>query len=100
MSDSLNGIITSTRYAELNSVQSSQKYLEYTKLLDDPIIFTDTDQSRVTVFEAKYNPSTPRLKFIQTAKVCGTSVFLIHFSLALDKVADPYIALAKTFTCK
>ena len=100
MRDSLAGIITSSKYAELNSVQSSQKYLEYTKLLDDPIIFTDTDTSRVTVFEAKYNPSTPRLKFIQTTKVCGTNVFLIHFSLALDKASDPYIILAKTFTCE
>ena len=100
MRDSLNGIITSSRYAELSSVQSSKNYLEYTKLLDDPIIFSDTDESRITVFEAKYNPSTPRLKFIQTAKVCGTSVYLIHFSIALDKSPDAYIALAKTFSCK
>lgn len=100
MKDRLNGIITSTRYAELNSVQTSKNYLEYTKIQDDPIIFSDTDSSRVSVFEAKYNPSTPRLKFIQTAKVCGTDVYLIHFSLALDKIPDPYIALAKTFNCK
>jgi hypothetical protein len=100
MRDSLNGIITSSRYAELSSAQSSKNYLEYSKLQDDPIIFADTDSSRVSVFEAKYNPSTPRLKFIQTAKVCGTSVYLIHFSIALDKAPDAYIALAKTFTCK
>jgi hypothetical protein len=100
MRDSLNGIITSSRYAELSSAQSSHNYLEYTKLQDDPIIFSDTDTSRVSVFEAKYNPSTPRLKFIQTAKVCGTSVYLIHFSIALDKAPDAYIALAKTFTCE
>ena len=100
MRDSLNGIITSSRYAELSSVQSSKNYLEYTKLQDDPIIFSDTDSSRVSVFEAKYNPSTPRLKFIQTAKVCGTNVYLIHFSIALDKSPEAYIALAKTFSCK
>ena len=100
MKDRLNGIITSTRYAELNSVQTSKNYLEYTKLQDDLIIFSDTDSSRVSVFEAKYNPSTPRLKFIQTAKVCGTDVYLIHFSLSLDKSPDPYITLAKSFSCK
>ncbi len=100
MRDSLNGIITSSRYAELSSVQSSKNYLEYTKLTDNPIIFSDSDSSRVSVFETKYNPSTPRLKFIQTAKVCGTSVYLIHFSIALDKSPDAYIALAKTFACK
>jgi hypothetical protein len=100
MRDTLQGIITSLRYAEVSTAQSSHNYLEYTKLQDDPIIFSDTDESRVTVFEAKYNPSTPRLKFIQTAKVCGTSVYLIHFAIALDKAPDAYIALAKTFTCE
>jgi hypothetical protein len=100
MRDTLQGIITSARYAEVSTAQSSHNYLEYTKLQDDPIIFSDTDESRVTVFEAKYNPSTPRLKFIQTAKVCGTSVYLIHFAIALDKSPDAYIALAKTFTCE
>lgn len=100
MKDNLDGIMTSTRYAELNSIQTVKNYLEYTKIQDDPIIFSDTDSSRVSVFEAKYNPSTPRLKFIQTAKVCGTDVYLIHFSLSLDKSPDPYITLAKSFSCK
>mgnify|MGYP000935763099 FL=1 len=100
MQDSLNGIISSKRYAELNNVQTTKNYLEYTKIQDDLILFSDSDESRVSVFEAKYNPSTPRLKFIQTAKICGTSVYLIHFSLALDKSPDAYIALAKTFSCK
>lgn len=100
MKDALNGIISSKKYEELNSVHTSKNYLEYTKLQDDPILFSDSDESRVVVFEAKYNPSTPKLKFIQTAKVCGTSVYLVHFSIALDKSPDAYIALAKTFSCK
>ncbi len=100
MQDNLNGIISSKKYAELNNVQTTRNYLEYTKIQDDLIIFSDSDESRVTVFEAKYNPSTPRLKFIQTAKVCWTTVYLIHFSLALDKNPDAYIALAKTFSCE
>jgi hypothetical protein len=100
MKDNLNGIISSKKYAELNSVQTTRNYLEYTKIQDELILFSDSDESRISVFEAKYNPATPRLKFIQTAKVCGTSVYLIHFSLALDKSPDAYIALAKTFSCK
>ncbi len=100
MKDSLGGIISSKKYSELNNIQTTKNYMEYTKIQNDLIIFGDSDESRVTVFEAKYNPSTPKLKFIQTAKVCGTSVYLIHFSLALDKAPDAYIALAKTFTCK
>lgn len=98
--DTLNGIITSAKYAELNSIQTKWNYLEYTKIQNDRIIFSDTDESRISVFEAKYNPSTPKLKFIQTAKVCGTSVYMIHFAIALDKSPDAYIALAKTFACE
>lgn len=98
--DELSGMITSARYSQLNNAQTTRNYLEYNKLQDDPIIFSDSDTSRVYVFEAKYNPSTPRLKFIQTAKVCGTSVYLIHFSVALDKSPVDYIALTKSFTCK
>lgn len=100
MRDTLNGMITSSRYSQLNNIQTSKHYTEYTKLQDDPIIFADSDTSRVYVFEAKYNPNVPRLKFVQTAKVCGTKVYLIHFSLALDRGPDPYIRLAKTFTCQ
>lgn len=100
MQDVLDGMITSARYSEVNNAQTSRNYLEYNKLKDEPIIFSDSDASRVYVFEAKYNPSTPRLKFIQTAKVCGTTVYLIHFSLALDKEPANYIALAKTFKCQ
>lgn len=100
MKDNLNGIITSAKYAELNNAQTIRNYLEYSRIQNDLIIFSDSDESRVIVFEAKYNTSTPKLKFIQTAKVCGTSVYLIHFSLALDKSPDAYIALAKTFSCK
>jgi len=98
--DTLNGIITSAKYAELNAIQTKGNYLEYTKISNDLLIFSDSDESRVIVFEAKYNTDTPKLKFVQTAKVCGTNVYVIHFALALDKSPDAYIALAKTFTCK
>lgn len=97
--DTLNGIITSARYAELNAAQTKWNYLEYVRIKNDPILYSDSDESRVIVFEAKYNPSTPKLKFIQTTKVCGTSVYMIHFAIALDKSPDAYIALAKTFAC-
>jgi hypothetical protein len=100
MRDSLDTPVTSRKYSELNQIQTTRNYLEYTKISDDAVLFTDDDESRVTVFEAKYNTTTSRMKFIQTAKVCGTSVYLIHAAIALDKNPDNYISLFKTFECQ
>lgn len=91
--------MTSKKYSELNQIQTTRNYLEYTKITDDAILFVGDDESRVTVFEARYNTTTARMKFIQTAKVCGTKVYLIHAAIALDKNPDNYIDLFKTFTC-
>lgn len=100
MQDELNGLTTSAQYSELNYAQTLRHYLESARVKDESIIFDDTDESHVYVFTAKYNPNTPRLQFIQTAKVCGTTVHFVHFSLALDKDPDAYIPLLKTLTCK
>lgn len=100
MKDSLNTPVTSKKYSELNYVQTTKNYLEYTKLQDSTITFPDSDESQVYVFEARYNTTTPLMKFIQTAKVCGTDVYLLHFTLSLDKDATRYVDLLKTFECK
>lgn len=100
MKDSLDTPVTSKKYSELNQLQTTRNYLEYTKILDDALLFGDDDESRVSVFEAKYNTTTSRMKFIQTAKVCGTSVYLVHAAIALDKNSDNYIDLFRTFECQ
>lgn len=100
MEDDLTGLITSKKYSEVNQLQTSRNYLEYTKLQDEALLFADDDESRVYVFEAKYNQTTPRMKFVETAKVCGKKVYLLHFSITLDKSPDAYKELLKSFACK
>jgi hypothetical protein len=100
LSDELKTPMTSTKYAQLNQVQTTQKYLEYTKLKNDPILYPDGDTSQVYTFEARYNTSTPRMKFVQTAKVCGTRVYLLHVTLSLEKDPATYIDLLKSFQCQ
>ena len=100
MQDVLDTPMTSRKYSELNQIQTTRNYLEYTKLSDDVILFGDEDESRVYVFEARYNTTTGRMKFIQTAKVCGTRVYLMHAAIALDKDAANYTSLFKSFQCK
>lgn len=100
MRDELRTPLTSKKYSELNYIQTTRNYLEYTKLQELPIAFSDTDTSLLYVFEARYNKTTPRMKFIQTAKVCGTNVYLLHIALSLDKAPEKYIELMKSFQCK
>jgi hypothetical protein len=93
--------MTSTKYSELNHIQTSKNYLEYTRIKDEMITFNDqADSSHVYTFEARYNQTTPKMKFIQTARVCGTKVYLLHFTLSLEKNPDNYLELLKSFTCK
>lgn len=100
LKDTLTDIITSEKYSTLNQIQTQKNYLEYIKKQDKILTFHDGEVSRVFVFEAKYNESTPRMQYIQTARVCGAEVYLIHFSLTVSKKADNYITLLESFTCK
>lgn len=100
MANDLPDPITSKKYSELNQLQTSKNYLEYTKLTDADILFSDDEISRVTTFEARYNETAPRMKFVQTAKVCGKKVYLIHLSLSLDKDPSLYIPVLQSFQCK
>jgi hypothetical protein len=100
LQDILANIMTSSRYSELNNIQTTKNYLEYKKITDTPFTFTDGETSRLYVFEARYNENTPKMKFIQTARVCGTKVYLLHFTLSLDKNPEIYSKLLESFTCK
>lgn len=100
LEDTLDVPMTSKRYSELNNIQTTRNYLEYTKLSDEALLYSDDDEARIYVFEARYNTTTQRMKFVQTAKVCGTTVYLMHAAIALDKDAGNYVNLLKSFQCK
>ena len=92
--------MTSSKYSELNNIQTTKKYLEYKKVKDIDFTFSDSEPSRLYVFEARYNETTSKMQFIQTARVCGSTVYLLHFTLSLDKNPDIYSKLLESFTCK
>ncbi len=58
------------------------------------------DEANIYTFEAKYNPQTPKRKFIQTARVCGDTVYLMTIGINLEiKDTAKYENLFKSFTC-
>jgi Zn/Cd-binding protein ZinT len=91
--------MTSAKYAEVNALEAGRQYLEYTDLGKNALTFSDGDVGHAYVFEARYNEKTPRARFIQTAKVCGTHVYLIHMTLALGTDTALYIPVFSSFHC-
>jgi len=93
--------ISSKEFSILNNVWATQKYLEYTKIKWDNFYFNSWAESNIYVFEAKYNTSTPKLKFIQTWVVCRNKWYLITLALSTNvRNTDLYEELLKTFSCK
>lgn len=68
--DRLDGLMTSAAYSEINNVQTTRKYLQYSPVKTADILFKDGDSSKAYVFDAQYNSNTPRVRFVQTAKIC------------------------------
>lgn len=101
LSTDLNKITTSKDYSMLNNIWAESDYMDYVKLSSKEITFSDWEKSIYYEFEAKYNYESPKLKFIQTAYVCGTKAYLITLALPTG-VSDisKYINFISTFTCK
>lgn len=93
--------ISSKNYSTLNNVGSSKDYKNYLKLSENDITFTDSSISSLYTFEAKYNESTPNLKFLQTAVVCkNLDAYFITLALNVDvKDTSKYEDMIKTFKC-
>ncbi len=92
--------MTSRKYMVVSQALTSGTYTEYTKLSDTTVKWADGDEGTLQVFEAKYNPETPKQKFIQTAKLCGKDVYLMTIGLALSITdTQKYNAIFESFTC-
>ncbi|MBT4632488.1 hypothetical protein HOB94_00425 [bacterium] len=62
----------------------------------------DEELSIIYIFEAKYNLDTPKIKFLQTARVCNQNK-AFFFTIALPttiKDTTKYEYLLSTFECK
>lgn len=91
---------SSKTYSDLNNIGSSKTYKNYLKLDKKDFTFTDWDISSLYIFQAKYNETTPNLKFIQTSHICDMKAYLITIALNIDvKDTSKYEDMLKTFKC-
>lgn len=103
LSQNLDKKISSIDFSILNNVWSTKEYLEYLKLESKNIDFADWDKSNLYIFEAKYNTTTPKFKYLQVWKVCNKEEqwYLLTIALSTDiKDTSKYEEILKTFKCK
>lgn len=76
-------------------------YKSYLKLTESDITFIDNTVSSLYIFEAQYNETTPKFKYLQTWVVCtNLDAYLITLALNLDvKDTSKYEDMLKTFKC-
>ena len=100
LSETLQKATRSADYARTSMILSAKQYPEFVKLRSQKVEFADGIESLISVFEAKYNLTTPKRLFVQTGRVCDTQAYIITISVDTS-VEDPakYISLIKTFSC-
>lgn len=94
--------IKSNDFSIVNNVWSTKDYVNYQKLDTKTIEFADKDTSTLYIFEAKYNLTTPILKYLQVWKVCSQKkAYLLTIAVSQDvKNTSDYEDILKSFTCK
>ncbi len=101
LSQDLNKTTSSSDFSILNHIGVEKEYSEYVKLNTKNITFVSGDISKLYNFEAKYNIDNPKLKFVQTAAVCGSKWYLMTIAIAVSiKDTSKYEDILKTFMCK
>lgn len=68
-------------YMDRAEKSSQRSYLSYQKVSDKNITFLDQSVGKIAVFDAQYNDQTPKKRFVQTAKMCGTDIYLLTYAL-------------------
>lgn len=90
LSDTIETPVTSSEYVAQSMLWASREYLSTKVESDEQITFADGEKSRLVIFRAKYNEVTEEHLFFQTARICGTTVYLLTLGLENDIVADDY----------
>lgn len=101
LSQKLENIVSSSDFTINNYIGGMKEYSEFQKIESREFEFYDGRKTQIYIFEAKYNPQTPILKYIQLGSVCDTRGYLITLALSQDvKDTSLYEKFLQTFECK
>lgn len=102
LSDTLETPVTAAEYVSQSMLWASREYLSMTIENDEAVTFSDGEKSRMVIFRAKYNEVTEERLFFQTARLCGSTVYLITLGLENDTPPenyDRYRPILSSFSC-
>ena len=105
LEDTIIGKLSSEQYARNDYNVSIKNYSGHRLLEEKNIEYTDGISSILYTFEAKYNPNSPRMKFIQSSKICTSSDTnkVYNVTIALPPSIDDtekYEVLIKSLSCR
>ncbi len=94
---------TASEYVSQSMLWASREYLSLAIDTDEQFTFSDGEKSRLVIFRAKYNEITEEHLFMQTARICGKTVYLMTLGLENDTSAesyDRYRPIFSSFACQ
>ncbi len=100
LKDKIKEEINSKDFSKFTNLWARNDYESYYELEAKDFIFNDEEESKLYVFEAKYNENTPRVKFMQVGYICDEDSYLL--TIALSTSIDDYSRyedILKTFKC-
>ena len=104
LEDTIIGNLSSEQYARNDYNVSIKNYSGHRLLEEKSISYADGISSNLYIFEAKYNPDSPIIKFIQSSKICTNSDknTVYNVTIALPPSIDDtekFEELIKTLSC-
>ena len=101
LSDTLAQFQTSQDFSLTNNIGARDAYVEYKEISRKDFTFIDKESSLIYIFEARYNTQTPKLKFLQVARICeANTAYLLTIALPTSvQVTTQYEQLLQTFAC-
>lgn len=104
LQDSLIWNLTSMQYSRNDYLVSQKKYSGFRELENTSVKYVDWEESNLFVFEAKYNPDSPRIKFVQSSRICKNWEKRVVYNLTIalaPSITDieKYKALIQSFEC-
>lgn len=102
LSEDLKTEISASDYIESATLKNDENYFEFKKISEKEINFSDWNKSSISIFEARYNDRTPKIKFLQTANICKNNKWFF-LTIAIPTSVEntsKYEYMLSTFWCK
>lgn len=102
LSEKLEKNISTEDYTKSLVINNEKENFEYKFLEEKEIKFSDSKKWKLEIFEARYDNSTPKLKFLQTSSICeDKKAYTITLAIPtnIEKISQ-YEYMLSTFKCK